>query len=395
MNPNVVDLTDKERKTELLPWYMIKPKKKSASLKSFLAKRYSKNESLSDFQDLRRDITKSNSHQQYNSKDDAYYRNDASREYHDDEPSVASRKFTNALHDEFDGILDPEALDDGWDELSNNGSNTNVKSSSIDQNSKKKNGSTSSSLSVLEILNLSSKGKESIDIDNPSIVKNNSNNMNKNITSGYESYQRNILDPNDNLNTLVEVSVDPLFKSILSFNVPNFMIENFTNTPTATYSNSSNNNNDRHAGHSLPSIQNRYMHEDHYIEVFQPLLEEEVKAALSSRLLEGNDRDWGGRSHSYGNQKTRRLHRTIVRCAMFTDRFGDSSLQEARVARVARTRPGGDSLGLDGGGRYGVGAGVGGMRWVDEDAQGSDELCKDDLVLVLKASEEIGIAFCL
>lgn len=137
--------------------------------------------------------------------------------------------------------------------------------------------------------------------------------------------------------SMAEISIDPLIRKLLRCS----LLEISAGTRGGGGgSNAIAGNSVSGAGSTQAALEDvpvRFMHEEHYIGIFQPLLLEEVKSALASQV--NGERTEDTRSSSRGGSGYSDMPTVVpVRCLLRSARVGQPKLQEAHVVVTADPR---------------------------------------------------------
>ena len=179
--------------------------------------------------------------------------------------------------------------------------------------------------------------------------------------------------------SMAEISIDPLIRKLLKCNLMEISADSRGGSGThngAVNSSDSGNGAKSADKEILNDVPVRFMHEEHYISIFQPLLLEEVKSAVASQINgERSDDTRSSRGNtSFNDAPTAVPVRVLLRSA----RVGQPKLQEAHVVVTADPRRDANNNGSN-----------------RQHEREQLRLTKDDLVLVLTSGAGGGINSCV
>lgn len=189
--------------------------------------------------------------------------------------------------------------------------------------------------------------------------------------------------------SLADVNIDPLLATVLSFRLAVICAEAEDGDDGPGSKAAPEQEEGEVVPAQLPQVPIRFLHEDHYVSTFRPLLMEEAKAAIGAHLLGASDGGGDSRgSKGHGRQQssssssssnrgsTGEFKVVAVKCLSRVNRTGSSAVEEVQVSTL---RGGGGDSGGGGSAYHGGGGGY------------DNNLQKDDLVMVMAQAVPAGI----
>eukprot|EP01034_Spumella_vulgaris_P022409 gene22409-28533_t len=158
--------------------------------------------------------------------------------------------------------------------------------------------------------------------------------------------------------SIAEISVDGLFEKVLDFQLQALCVDEGPSHAQTS-------------DEQLLSVPIRFMHEDHYLSTFRPLMVEEVKAAIGAHLLGAAEGGGGRKPHGQQSKPSSGEFKiTTTRCVFRSSRHGCAALEEAQVSVVRDEAK-------KGGGERGSGQ--------------QHDLVKEDLLMVMRQPVPSGV----